>query len=169
MKKKKDKQEADPSTPRCYYLGEIYPIEIIQDPSLKKPQIDFNGKAFVLSSPESGQVDLTPLLQSFYTKTLKKLIQQRIQVFQPEFKVKPKSFVIEDSKVRWGSCNGKRELTFNWRLAMLPMSIIDYVIAHEMCHLVHLNHDRSFWRLVGKVSPDYKEAMAYLGNTKRSE
>lgn len=155
--------------PKCYYLGEIYNLVILEDLNLKKPQLDFNGSHFVLSSPHSGQIDLTPLLQSFYTKALKKLIAKRIEIFQPEFKVKPKSFIIEDSKVRWGSCNGKRELTFNWRLCMLPMSIIDYVVAHEMCHLVHLNHDRSFWRLVGKVAPDYKEAMAYLGNTKRSE
>ncbi len=110
-----------------------------------------------------------PALKSKCVKLMKPYVEKRIAEYQPHFKVKPKSFIIEDSLVRWGSCNSKRELTFNWRLALLPHDVVDYVIVHELCHLVHLNHDRSFWRLVGKLVPDYKEAMAFLGNTKRSE
>ena len=108
-------------------------------------------------------------LKSKCIKSLKPYITKKIAEFQPDFKVKPKGFIIETSSVRWGSCNNKKELTFNWRLALLPKEIVDYVIMHEMCHLVHLNHDRSFWRLVGKRCPNYKEAMAFLGNTKRSD
>ena len=107
-------------------------------------------------------------LKSKCMKSLKPYLTRKIAEIQSDFKVKPKNFIIESSNVRWGSCNSKRELTFNWRLALLPQEIIDYVIIHEMCHLVHLNHDRSFWRLVGKHCPNYKEAMAYLGNTKRA-
>ena len=156
-------------TIHCYYLGESYPLHMRLDPALKKTQLDFDGKAFHLSSPNSGRIEIEPILQSYYTRILKKRIDERIAFYQSHFKVKPKGFAIEDSKLRWGSCNSNRQLTFNWRLAMLHPEVIDYVIVHEMCHLVHLNHDRSFWRLVGKLLPDYKSSMAYLGNTKRSE
>ncbi len=64
-----------------------------------------------------------------------------------------------------GTCNSKRELTFNWKLAMAPLDVIDYIVIHEMCHMVHMNHDRSFWRLVGKYMPNYDEKQAWLANS----
>ncbi len=69
---------------------------------------------------------------------------------------------ISDSKSTWGTCDSMRQLTFNWKLAMAPLEVIDYVVVHEMCHLVHLNHDRSFWRLVGKILPNYEQRENWL-------
>jgi hypothetical protein len=154
---------------QCYYFGESCPLEMRLDPNSKKTQITFSEGVFYLTSPKSGPVSVEPLLQSFYTRELKKYLDVHISRYQPHFKIKPRGVTVEDSKLRWGSCNSNRQLTFNWRLAMLPPEVIDYVIVHELCHLVHLNHDRSFWRLVGKIVPNYKNAMAYLGNTKRTE
>ncbi len=79
---------------------------------------------------------------------------------------KSKSVTIESSKVRWGSCNSKRELTFHWQLILYPVAGLEYVVIHEMCHMSHLNHDRSFWRLVGKHCPNYKEDMKIIGSEK---
>lgn len=150
----------------CYYLGELYPIFTKIDPSLKKVTIIWNGKSFICSSPKEGKVDITDEIQKFYTKSGKKIIEERLKHYQDYFKVKYKSFSIENDATKWGSCSSKRHLTFHWKLMIFPIDIIDYVVVHELCHLIHMNHDRSFWRLVGKIYPDYKEAMAILGTTK---
>ena len=81
------------------------------------------------------------------------------------FKTKPKSVRISESKTTWGTCNGKKTVDLQLELAMAPQDVIDYVVVHEMCHMVHLNHDRSFWRLVGKIVPDYKEKERWLAVT----
>ncbi|AZN38358.1 M48 family metallopeptidase [Paenibacillus albus] len=109
-----------------------------------------------------GEEELRLGLRKFYFASCKKVIQQRIQGYQKQLKAAPKSVEIVDSSTKWGSCSSKKQLTFNYRLAMAPVEVIDYVIIHELCHLTHMNHDRSFWRLVGSIMPDYKEKEAYL-------
>lgn len=101
-------------------------------------------------------------LKKFYFTSCKKVISERIKIYQKQLKVTPKSFVIEESRTKWGSCNSAKQLTFNYRLAMAPIEVIDYVVIHELCHLLHMNHDRSFWRRVGSIMKDYKEKEAYL-------
>ncbi|QHW33975.1 M48 family metallopeptidase [Paenibacillus rhizovicinus] len=101
-------------------------------------------------------------LKKFYFASCKQVIQERIQPYQKLLKVKPKSVEIVESVTKWGSCSSSKALTFNYRLAMAPVEVIDYVIIHELCHLLHMNHDRSFWRRVGSIMPDYKEKEAFL-------
>jgi predicted metal-dependent hydrolase len=112
-----------------------------------------------------GDADAAKLkleLKKFYTASLKKIVAERITPYQTQLKVKPKSIEIVESRTKWGSCSFDKKLTFNYRLAMAPPEVIDYVIIHELCHLLHMNHDRSFWRRLGSVMPDYKEKEAYL-------
>lgn len=101
-------------------------------------------------------------LKKFYVTSCKMIVEERIKIYQKQLKVKPKIIEIVESKVKWGSCSSDRKLTFNYRLAMAPIEVIDYVIVHELCHLLHMNHDRSFWRRVGSIMPDYKEKEEYL-------
>jgi predicted metal-dependent hydrolase len=69
---------------------------------------------------------------------------------------------IKDQKTRWGSCSKSGNLNFNWRLILAPDWVLDYVIVHELCHLVELNHSARFWRLVQHAFPRYQEAKAWL-------
>ncbi|WP_277586309.1 M48 family metallopeptidase [Psychrobacillus antarcticus] len=101
-------------------------------------------------------------LKKFYMTECKTIIEKRIKIYQKQLKVKPKVIEIVESRVKWGSCSSDRKLTFNYRLAMAPIEVIDYVIIHELCHITHMNHDRSFWRRVGSIMPDYKEKEEYL-------
>ena len=74
----------------------------------------------------------------------------------------PISFKIRLYKARWGSCNNKGELSFNYLLMMAPLWVVDYVIIHELCHLKHLNHSNKFWQLVDQYYPNYKDAQLWL-------
>jgi predicted metal-dependent hydrolase len=69
---------------------------------------------------------------------------------------------VRDQRSRWGSCSSKGALNFNWRLVLAPHDVLDYVVVHEICHLVELNHGRRFWRLVEQRRPGYRESKRWL-------
>ncbi len=109
-----------------------------------------------------NEEELKMNLKKFYFSSCKKIVGERIKIYQTQLKVKPKTIEVDESKTKWGSCSSDKKITFNYRLAMAPIEVIDYVIIHELCHLLHMNHDRSFWRRVGSIMPDYKEKEAFL-------
>ena len=74
----------------------------------------------------------------------------------------PKSYKVRRYKARWGSCNNKKELSFNYLLMMTPDWVLDYVIIHELCHLKYLNHSALFWQLVEQFSPKFAVAKVWL-------
>ena len=73
-----------------------------------------------------------------------------------------KKIAIRAQRKRWGSCSRTGNLSFNYKIALLPRALAEYVIVHEICHLVHFNHSPVFWGLVEKTIPDYKERRAQL-------
>jgi predicted metal-dependent hydrolase len=116
----------------------------------------------LIETKDLNEDELKANLKKFYFNSCKKLIADRIKTYQTQLKVKPKTFEIVESRTKWGSCSSDKHLTFNYRLAMAPLEVIDYVIIHELCHLTHMNHDRSFWRRVGSIMPDFKEKEEFL-------
>lgn len=144
------------------YLGNSYPIQISHDVNILQDQVVFEKDKLHIIVKDLDDERIKQALKRFYYKQCKSLVEKSIQTFQSNFKVKPSSIRISDSNTNWGTCDSKRQLTFNWKLAMAPKNVIDYVVVHEMCHMVHLNHDRSFWRLVGKIIPEYKERENWL-------
>jgi predicted metal-dependent hydrolase len=69
---------------------------------------------------------------------------------------------IRDQRSRWGSCSSKGTLSFNWRLVLAPQDVLDYVVVHEVCHLVEHHHGASFWKLVAKRRPGYLDSKQWL-------
>lgn len=116
----------------------------------------------LIDTKELNEEELKSNLKKYYFSSCKKIVGERIKLYQTQLKVKPKSIEIVESRTKWGSCSSDKKITFNYRLAMAPVEVIDYVIIHELCHLIHMNHDRSFWRLVGSIMPDYKEKEQFL-------
>ncbi|MDF2605813.1 MAG: zinc protease [Bacillales bacterium] len=144
------------------YLGISYPIKIVIDNTLTKESVDFDKKVLYVYVKQQDKEKIKQSLTRFYYQQCKSLVEERISLFQSNFKTKPRSIRIIDSNNKWGTCDSNFHLTFNWKLAMAPLDVIDYVVVHEMCHMAHLNHDRSFWRLVGKIIPDYKAKEKWL-------
>jgi predicted metal-dependent hydrolase len=69
---------------------------------------------------------------------------------------------LRDQRSRWGSCSSKGALSFNWRLVLAPHDVLDYVVVHEVCHLVEPNHGPAFWRLVQRRRPGYRDSKEWL-------
>ncbi|WP_160724286.1 M48 family metallopeptidase [Bacillus sp. USDA818B3_A] len=144
------------------YLGRTYPIEMILNNNIDQDYVEFEGDKLQIHVQQLEDEKVQQALRRFYYQQCKALVEKSIAAYQQYFKTKPRSIQITDSKKTWGTCDSRQQLTFNWRLAMAPREVIEYVVVHEMCHMVHMNHDRSFWRLVGKIMPDYKEKENWL-------
>jgi predicted metal-dependent hydrolase len=89
-------------------------------------------------------------------------LPERVQFFAPLVGVRPAEVRARYYKSRWGSCNSRGELQFNWLLMLAPPEVVDYVVVHELAHLRHFNHSSAFWQLVGQVMPDYARHRAWL-------
>jgi hypothetical protein len=74
---------------------------------------------------------------------------------------------LSNSKSQWGSCSADGRVLLCWRLTHLPLTLVDYVVAHELAHLLQLNHSSRFWALVGKLCPDYAHARKELNRLGR--
>lgn len=87
----------------------------------------------------------------------KKFILERLRMYAPIYKVTYNRVYVKDMKSRWGSCSKEGNMSFHYRLFFLPLELADYIIVHELCHLIHLNHSRAFWKLVSATIPDYQK------------
>jgi predicted metal-dependent hydrolase len=89
-------------------------------------------------------------------------LQLAVTRYAKEIGAKPLRITLRDQKTRWGSCSSSGQLSFSWRLLLAPPVVLDYVAAHEVAHLVHMNHGPRFWRLVDRIMPRSGEAKAWL-------
>jgi predicted metal-dependent hydrolase len=94
----------------------------------------------------------------------RRLVRETIDAEAPRIAVRCRRISIRDTRSRFGSCSSEGSLSFSWRLVLAPRRILDYVVVHELCHLVHLDHSRRFWSLVERVRPDFREQRDWLGD-----
>ncbi len=111
----------------------------------------------------SGREEHAPRrIADFLKREARRRLGERAAHFAAMIDIKPKRVVIRDTASRWGSCSAARVLSFSWRLIFAPDAVLDYVVAHEIAHLVEMNHGPRFWRLIETLMPDYKPAQAWL-------
>lgn len=89
-------------------------------------------------------------------------IPARVRRYAPIIGVTYERITIRNQKSKWGSCSSRGNLNFNCLLMLAPPEVRDYVVVHELCHLIELNHSKRFWALVAKVLPDYKKQEEWL-------
>ena len=82
---------------------------------------------------------------------------ERVAIWSRKLKVRPGRTIVTSPQHRWGSCDARNNIRLNWRILMAPLALVDYVVAHELAHVVHKNHGARFWRKLEKAMPDYRE------------
>lgn len=95
-------------------------------------------------------------VRKYFEKTRGWILTEMLYEFSKKVGLVPQGATLHDFKARWGSCDAEGKIKLNWRLTMLPSSLRDYVLIHELCHLREMNHSAAFWRLVAQYCPNYK-------------
>ncbi|MDD2714629.1 MAG: SprT family zinc-dependent metalloprotease [Candidatus Wallbacteria bacterium] len=145
---------------RLKYLGREYVYSIEKIPENKLSRCKLSGKYLTVYLPRNLKPELTgetarDLLQKWYLNKAENCLQERCAFFSSVLKQYPSRIIIKEQKRRWGSCNAKGEIRFNWRIIMGSPELVDYIVVHELCHLKYRNHGKRFWQEVGKFLPDY--------------
>jgi predicted metal-dependent hydrolase len=162
---------------KLYVLGELVTLNIILANSNEKTDVFLaeltNGEQ-VLTVILSARIHHTQKTQTqraltvkkhierYFTEQAQQLILPKVDQYSAITQLTPKNIKIRQYRARWGSCNSRGELSFNYLLMMLPKQVIDYVVVHELCHLRYLNHSTDFWQLVAQYFPDYSNAKQWI-------
>jgi predicted metal-dependent hydrolase len=101
-------------------------------------------------------------LLDFLKREARKTLEARSLAFAARLGTKPRRVAVRDTSSRWGSCSVSRSISFSWRLILAPDDVLDYVVAHEVAHLVEMNHGPRFWRLVRLLVPDIDGPQEWL-------
>ena len=88
---------------------------------------------------------------------LQQVVKNSIEKYSKLLKVKPNKVRIKNIKYAWGSCSSNKNISINMKLANKNEKVIEYVVLHEMCHIIHMDHSKKFWQLVEAYMPEYKE------------
>ncbi|MBQ6353891.1 MAG: M48 family metallopeptidase [Lachnospiraceae bacterium] len=109
-----------------------------------------------------SSLDFTPAEIRVYKKRAQGIISRRVAHYAGIMDVDYNRITIRDQKSRWGSCSEGKNLNFSWRLILMPIEVMDYVVVHELAHLKQMNHSQAFWEEVEKILPNYKEQRKWL-------
>ncbi len=141
------------------YLGKSYPLKIV--PAQDLPLL-LNEEGFQLSAEYSTPPKAREAFLTFYRENGLKVIGPRVAYFQNLMGVASQKIRMSNALTRWASCSSKGSLNFGWKCLMLPSSVLDYIVVHELAHLIYMNHSKLFWREVEKILPDYKQEYSWL-------
>ena len=133
-----------------------------QLPSLEFTKFQF--KAIIPSQMQENQYPsmIRPLFIKFYKNKADKILNERVKKYIKYFNDEPKKIIITELKDKWGSCSKNNQIRYNWRIILAKTSIIDYVIVHELSHMIHKNHSDKFWNEIKRILPDYKMRKEWL-------
>ena len=102
------------------------------------------------------------LLNNWINEQILSQSKYYIDIISHKLKQDIKTVKLSNSFNYWGSCNSSRTIHINWRLIFAPAKVLEYIIIHELCHLIEFNHTQNFWELVKKLCPDYKKQIIWL-------
>ncbi|ABE28983.1 hypothetical protein DR64_1693 [Paraburkholderia xenovorans LB400] len=143
------------------YLGQ--PVRV----KLGSPQgtLAFSAEDAALQVPLPLQADpqqIKDRVQGWLQGEAKRLFGERLAIYAEKLGVNYRAYALSSAATRWGSCSSDGKIRLNWRLIHFPLSIIDYVVAHELAHLREMNHSPRFWQTVESIFPEFREARQTL-------
>jgi predicted metal-dependent hydrolase len=144
------------------YLGRGYRLKVVEEAA---EMLCFDGKNFILHATARSKA--ADHFMRWYIQSGRPWILERVNLLNRKIGAMPARVDVRDLGYRWGSCGQNGAVNFNWKLVQLPLRVIDYVIAHELAHLIEPNHGAEFWRILDRSMPDWRLRMEEL-NAKAS-
>ncbi|HNY60402.1 MAG TPA: SprT family zinc-dependent metalloprotease [Bacteroidales bacterium] len=139
------------------YLGRNYRLKLTEDQNVP---LKISGGFFLLDKKYLPKAE--KVFKDFYKEKGLLKIKERIKVHEDKFSIKPTSVKVLDLQNRWASWTPKNGLNFHWKCVMAPVSVLDYIIMHEMVHLKYPNHSADFWNELDKKMPNFREQEKWL-------
>ncbi|TAL94936.1 MAG: M48 family peptidase [Paraburkholderia sp.] len=143
------------------YLGK--PISVTLAASRGTLAFDARGAALLLPLPQHADPQqIKDRVQGWLQSEAKRIFGERLAIYAEKLGVDYRAYALSSAATRWGSCSSDGRIRLNWRLIHFPLSIIDYVVAHELAHLREMNHSPRFWETVESIFPEFREARQTL-------
>lgn len=143
-----------------HYLGRSYRLLLTEEGTDGAARVRLTGGRFVL--PRSAQPRAAELFARWYADHALVWLRRRVEQLAPRIGETPSAVHVRDLGNRWGSCTGAGVVNFHWRVIRLPPTLIEYVAAHELVHLLEPRHDAAFWGRLERVLPDYRQRKRLL-------
>ena len=140
------------------YRGQRYPLRLKR---ASVPRVRL-ADSFIVETPDFHPLVVEKILADWFKKEAERQIPPRVAALAKQIGASPNKISFRNQKTRWGSCSSLGNISLNIRLLMAPQEILDYVIVHELCHLLVPNHSARYWQLVESHFPKYKEARLWL-------
>ncbi len=145
------------------FLGKVYPLRFRFSSmkssllTIKDEYAEVRLNALLQFHKEEELREIKKAIKSFYREEGKKILIRRTEYYSKTLKLTYNKITLKDMSSRWGSCSSKKNINYSLRLLLFPLELIDYVVVHELCHLIHMNHSKDFWQELERIMPDYKE------------
>lgn len=139
------------------YLGEDHTVVV--EPGVRHDAVD--GEIRLRQSAVT-QSSLQQVLENFYRTHAREYLTDRVDHYADAMGVEYRQIELRNQRTLWGSCSTTGTLSLKWRLVMAPPEIIDYVVIHELAHLIEATHTQEFWRIVGEFDPEYTRHAEWL-------
>ena len=117
---------------------------------------------YLKNNTKNNKEKIKKELELFYRSFSEKILKEKTLIEAKKMNLKVEKIKVRSYKNRWGSCSSNGDISYNWKLIMAPEKVINYVIIHELCHLIHFNHSRDYWEEVSKKLPNYRESKEWL-------
>lgn len=144
------------------YLGKNYRLKVLigEQPSIKLKR--GYVEATVIKTDVDPKNTIRSLLEHWYRSLAEKRLGEKTVRLASVIGVNPASVTVKNYKSRWGSCSTKGDISYNWRIILAPHSIVDYVVVHELCHMLEHNHSSKYWKHVERHVPNWRECREWL-------
>lgn len=147
------------------FLGDDLAVEIVA--SAERARAILTDGRLILALPNpSDRLALDMVAVAWLKSQARVLFAERTRHYAALLGISPARLVLSNARTRWGSCNVRGEVRLSWRLIQARLAVVDYVIAHELAHLVELNHGPAFWRAVSLIYPDCAAARRALNSAR---
>ncbi len=144
-------------------LGEPWRLSVKVSGEIQMVSLPIHEKnVSSITMPQLSAQQIEKFVMTWYQQQAITCFGQRIALYAQKLCVPYPQFRLSRAKTRWGSCNSRGVIHLNWRLVQMPLHLVDYVVAHELSHLLEMNHSPAFWQQVKSIYPDYLVARKEL-------
>lgn len=150
---------------KVLYTGDLLETKIVLNPSAQKSFAALQDGILTLTVTSAGE-NLSALAEDWLHEQAKQILPAKVKEWAQKIGVEFNNIVIKDQKTMWASCSQKHNLNFSYRIIKMPKVIMDYLIVHELSHLIHFNHGSDYWATVAAYCPHYKEHRKWLNNNR---